>query len=375
VSAFEKQQTISNVHYGDESDPAISVALATGRIRLAGRDKGIQLGSEWCEEGADSPVSALEIAHRLGRMYGKDAVESVLEGMLVGPNRGWVQLALASLEDTPGAARDRANQAVQDQLPITGWLAALDHGAVLPVSPRSGQEIDTLTDSLLDTHVQFEPERFFRWFLEIRLWAAAGETVSLMRAEGRIPNDSWFHRWLRFCVTLVHPSTTIEALIGSLRDLSRSIEVFVGEPRVCDLYRLHGAIRMSFRMLLERLDESLWEEALNYLGAISDGTNTSLQRTRMGPLPIDALSEQCLEAADTQIKRAAAASVCSRLLAVDQRTNEYYDTHAGDLLILARIQAASGQQEAANASWREACTYLVAYGHHKDITIWELIDR
>ena len=121
-----------------------------------------------------------------------------------------------------------------------------------------------------------------------------------MRTEAHIPSDSWYRRWLRFCVTLVHPATTADDLIASVRELSKNIEVFVGDPRACDLYRLHGAIRMSFRRMLERLDDTRWEEALNYFATISDETNTSLQRARMGPLPVDALCELCLEAADSQ---------------------------------------------------------------------------
>lgn len=374
MDGYEVQKATSNTSYGNQSDSAISIALLTGHLRLAGKQEAIRVCSEWFCSPSEPPFHARDIAEILGRMYGVDAVESALQNMPALPRKGWILLALASLETCPVRSRDRANQAVSNQLPLSGWLQALKYGADIPSTPLTGQEIDALTDDVLDHRVQFEADRFYRWFLQIRLWASAGDTVSLMRTEARIPSDSWYRRWLRFCVTLVHPATTADDLIASVRELSQNIEVFVGDPRACDLYHLHGAIRMSFRGMLEQLDDARWEEALNYLATISDGTNTSLQKARMGPLPVDALSELCLEAADTSAKKAAASAICSRLLSAEERTNEYYDTHAADQLILARIQAASGQLDIAERSWREACTYLVAYGYRKDITLWELLD-
>jgi hypothetical protein len=374
MDGYEVQKASSNTSYGNESDSAISIALLTGHFRLAGKQEAIRVCSEWFCSPSEPPFHARDIAEILGRMYGVDAVESALQNMPTLPRKGWVLLALASLETSSERSRDRANQAVSSQLPLGGWLEALNYGATIPSTTLTGEQIDALTDDVLDHHVQFEPDRFHRWFLQIRLWASAGDTVSLMRTEARILTDSWFRRWLRFCVTLVHPATSADDLVASVRALSQNVEVFVGDPRACDLYKLHGAIRMSFRKMLERLDDTRWEEALNYLATISDETNTSLQRARMGPLPVDALSELCLEAADTLAKKATASAICSRLLSPEQRTNEYYDTHAADQLILARIQAASGQKDIAEKSWREACTYLVAYGQRKDITLWELLD-
>ncbi len=374
MAGYEVKEASSNTSYGNESDSAISIALLTRRLRLAGKEEAIRVCSEWFCSQSEPLFHARDIAEILGRMYGVDAVESAIQDMPALPRKGWVLLALASIEASPELSRHRANQAVSNQLPLGGWLEALNYGATIPSTPRTSEEIDALTDEVLDHHVQFEPDRFLSWFVQIRLWASAGDTVSLMRTEGRIPSDSWYRRWLRFCVTLVHPATSADDLIASVRALSQNVEVFVGDPRACDLYKLHGAIRMSFRTMLERLDDARWEDALNYLATISDETNTSLQRARMGPLPVDALSQLCLEAADTPAKKATASAICSRLLSAERRTNEYYDTHAADQLILARIQAASGQREIAEQSWREACTYLVAYGQRKDITLWELLD-
>ena len=303
MAYYEVQKASSNTSYGNESDSAISIALLTGHLRLAAKEEAIRVCSEWfCSQG-EPPFHPRDIAEILGRMYGVDAVESAIQNMPIGPRRGWVLLALASLETSPEVSRNRVNEAVSNQLPLGGWLEALKYGATVPSAPRTSEEIDALTDEVLDHRVQFEPDRFLRWFLQIRLWTLAGDTVSLMRTDSRIPNDSWYRRWLRFCVTLVHPATSPDDLIASVRTLSQNIEVFVGDQRACDLYKLHGAIRMSFRRMLERLDDNRWEEALNYLATISDETNTSLQRARMGPLPVDALSELCLEAADTPAKK------------------------------------------------------------------------
>ena len=97
-------------------------------------------------------------------MYGVDAVDSALQNMPAVPRKGWVLLALASLEASPERSRDRANQAVSSQLPFSGWLEALKYGADIPSILRTSEEIDALTDDVLDTMSNLSPIGFLDGF-------------------------------------------------------------------------------------------------------------------------------------------------------------------------------------------------------------------
>ena len=370
-SAHELAARNSNVQYPPDSRGALVEARIMGRLRIAGREEAISLCSEWLKH-QDFPLNARDLGVILGRMYGGDTVECLLQKFENGAARGWLFLALSSLSSGAEKKLEHARHAVQAGLPSQGWLEALDYGVDSESIPRRRRDLDSLTSAVLDSAVEFEPDRFIDWFTEIRF--SAKDPGRLMRAEGQIPSDSWFHRWLRYCITLVHPATSSDDLIEALRNLSTDIEVFAGKPRACDLFKLHDEIQLSFRRTLERLNESQWPKALEYLAAISRGTSTWLQGTRTGPLRADILLELCLSAADTAAKKTAATAACSSLLAPESRSNEYYDTHAIDQLLLVRLYAASGNRESCEASWGEACTYLAGYGQRKDITIWELLD-
>jgi hypothetical protein len=52
----------------------------------------------------------------------------------------------------------------------------------------------------------------------------------------------------------------------------------------------------------------------------------------------------------------------------------YYATLAVQSLHLAHVHKRVGATETAWSDWRNACTYLCAYGHRKDPTIFELLD-
>lgn len=370
-SAHELAARNSNVHYPPDSRGALVEARIMGRLRLAGREEAISLCLEWLKH-EDFPLNARDLGVILGRMYGADTVECVLQKFEHGASRGWLFLGLSSLSSGADKKLEYARHAVEAGLPSQGWLEALDCGVDPESLPRRRGDLDSLTSAVLESSVEFEPDRFIDWFTEIRF--STRDPVRLMRAESQIPSDSWFHRWLRYCITLVHPATTSDDLVEALRKLSTDIQVFAGKPRACDLFKLHDEIQLSFRRTLGRLNESQWPKALECLAAISRGTSTWLQGTRTGPLRADILLELCLSAADTATKKKAATAACSSLLAPESRSNEYYDTHALDQLLLVRLYAASADRELCEASWREACTYLAGYGQRKDITIWELLD-
>src|SRR6185295_17400039 len=99
-----------------------------------------------------------------------------------------------------------------------------------------------------------------------------------------------------------------------------------------------------------------------------------LQGSRSGPLRRDALLELCLGTANTPAKRSKASELGATLANSEDAASEYYDSHALDQLLLARLQATAGNSDLALKSWEKACNFLAAYGWRKDITIFEVLD-
>jgi len=374
IAAQREQERTENTMYGDEADRAIAAARLTGHLRLVGREKAIADCRIWLSSSDRPPLPHFDVATELGRMYGSEATQDIVASLPASTARAWTRLALAEMADTPALAQAEAERAIEDGLPVGGWRTCLRLGAAPAVFPKPHEDLDSLTEAVLEKGVEFDPGRVTRWLTEIALSAAVGSDDALRRAERRILPDTWYHKWLLFCLTLGRTGNQTEALLTSLRSLSDNTEVFKGEPRACDLLQLHGEIRSSFGDLLSRLDQDQWLQAFEALANICRRTTTYLRGSRCGPLTLDALLDLCHSTADTPQKRAAAARFGASLLTAGECAAEFYDTHAGDSLLLTRIHLASGEQTLAAGAWEDACRYLTGYGWRKDITVYEVLD-
>lgn len=307
-------------------------------------------------------------------MYGVDALMAVIDQVPARTARSWARLALAQILNDPDEAKVQANNAIRDGLPRSGWRACLNEGADPSLFSWDVVRLHELTAKVVAPGIHYQDGLLSQWLTEVQIAAAVGDAIALSGTEACVPTDTWFHRWLRFSLMLMHPESTQEDIVASLQDLGQDVEVFEGDPRVCDLYSFHGTIQRSFRDALSRLDDIRWGQALDALGEISSETSTWLQGARGGPLPLDALFELCFATCDSDAKKLSASNFGTRLLAPGRRGAEYYDTHAHDQLLLTRLHAASGKANEAEKAWHEACQYLVGYGQRKDITIYELLD-
>lgn len=374
LAAHDKQRQTDNTSYDSDSERALDSARLTGRMRLKGREASIRDCIEWLKSSERLPLHAADIALTLGGMYGSDTLLDVVDGLPLGERRAWVRFALMHLSEDADQARAHAESAIREGLPHSGWRSCLRAGADPGLFARDSSQLPHLTKSVLSDRIQFQEEALVDWLTEIELAAAIGDEGALLRAEASIPPDSWFRRWLRFCVTQCHPKSTADDMVASLHDLGRDIQVFQGDPRVCDLYGLHTEIQRTFRRALGDLDDDRWSSAAQELSRISAGTSTWLQGSRSGPLPVDSLLQLVMGTADTEAKLTAASGLGAQILSPELRGSELYDTHAQDSLMLARIHAAAGQRSLSEAAWFEACRYLAGYGWRKDITVYELLD-
>ncbi len=371
-AAYHQQRQTDNTIYSGDGG-AITEARLVGTLRIAGRDRSIELAVRWLASSDGPPVHPHELVWLVGDMYGFDAATSVTDSLERGEERAWGRVAAAHFAAELDTASALAEAALQDGLPREGIPDCLMLGVDPAFVPPSGTDLESLTREILTRAVRLEDNLLTRWLTELDVLGAKGDEAALFRVENLIPSDTWYHRWLRFAVAL-RRDLDDATVLSDLHRLSDEIEVFQGDPRVVDLYPILGDIRASFRQMLGRLDDEDWSTALDALVTIGAKTTTWLDGSRNGPLPIDALLALILEAANTEPKRRKASQVAAQLLEVGELGGEFYETHADDHFLLARVHAAAGNRELAERAWRTGCRYLSGYGWRKDITVYEVVD-
>ena len=91
-----------------------------------------------------------------------------------------------------------------------------------------------------------------------------------------------------------------------------------------------------------------------------------------GPVPPDELLEIAVSTAGPAGYAAAEAIVQAET--ENGAAGRYYSDLARYRMTGARLAITAGDRERAEALWADACRFLTAYGWHKDITIYELLD-
>jgi len=128
----------------------------------------------------------------------------------------------------------------------------------------------------------------------------------------------------------------------------------------------------TIRRAVTLLDDTDWEVGLQNLTEISEVITTTFQGELGGPIPPDELLEIAVSTATPA--RHAAAEAIVRAEMETGAAGRYYSDLAAYRMIGARLAIAAGDAERARTLWADACRFLTAYGWHKDITIYELLD-
>ena len=250
-----------------------------------------------------------------------------------------------------GASSDRAREPIGDIRSLTIEIAALEHA---------------------------DDERTWQWILAVALTALVDPTT-LRTARNSIRIDGWYTAWIRFVIDLflanAHPHGSPEKetlLLDGLRDLSSETDPFRGAIRTCDLYSIRSQISSIWMKTIDSLSGTATiSQAIEYLCQISTSTTTTLQGSPNGPLPVDDLVTLCERLLNRgEIRPFIVTTIQRQLKRVE---SSLYEVQAGIEMRLAAIHA-EDQDEDAQSHWQRACQCLCAYGFHKDITIFELIN-
>jgi hypothetical protein len=406
-----------NTAYGEASDRAVELAWMRGRLRLSSmvdlRDPGEQSPSladagsthtaeggtpgeqwdlaapiDWARlaariEHADLPMS--EVIDAVVDTYGSDGVIDLIHAL---KKPGEACLAYAEKLATQVPSEEAFPS------PRTWAVAAVAHGVragsihrVLKLGVRPGSVANQLTavarERLLDLtravqepSIQFDKNGNLDAWLDAATLAAYLDEDALRIAEVLIAGEGWYRCWLRFALALSKAegaSTEKSQLaLNALRLLTEDLRPFAGDPRACDLYSLRGAIHDTITRAIHLLEDANWEEGLKILDTVSSSITTTLSGELGGPVAPDFLLRLAVETATPRRYRAAEALIGDEIAKGSAR--RYYSDLAEYRLVAARLALSAEDMERAAALWREACEFLTAYGYHKDITIYEVLD-
>ena len=408
MTAFRREQEADIAHAGAGTDGAVYVAWLRGRFRLAAlsQKKGhISLSRLAPSQGTEDPIPDPHAPLPWGKLASdldkgllppRDVVDALLDTL--GPSA--VTRLIEKLA-SPGAACLAVAEAIAAGLasdPDHDVLYWANRAAAVGVPPGcvhrlmalgvdvlgsarepiggARQRLHDSTRQVQNASVASRPEVVGQW-LDACFIAARNDSIGLASAEALISGPGWYTCWLRFTIALVFAETKpadcrSRASLNALRILLEVQDPFLGKPRACDLYKLHGLIDQNIHRAVLLLDDPDWKEAIQILGRVSAKISTTLSGELGGPLPSDRLLHLVVDTSTSGRQ-----SVAQEILDTEIETGgagRYYSDLAEYQLIAARLLLKAGDPIDAERRWHKACRLLVGYGWHKDSTVYELLD-
>jgi hypothetical protein len=409
---YLREKDNDNTSYGEASDRAVALAWMRGRLRLSAInshselenyatlnevntqqrdsedvDKKLDLNApinwsrfaEWVKE-ADLPI--IQVLNAIDDTYGWGGFTCFVEEL---ENPGEAYLVLAeklaskqSVDNESGSPRLWGYAAFAHGLPGGLIHRLLKLGIELEddTVTYTRQQLLDLTIQVQERSIQFETEPISVW-LDACALAAHLDPLGLNTAEALIVGEGWYRCWLRFVLALTRAEAAESTNRGSivleaLQLLKDDLNPFSGDPRSCDLYRLHETISATLKRAMNMLDDEQWERGLIFLNEVSNSITTTLFREVGGPIPPDLLLRIAVEGATHTRHRVA------EVLLEDEiekgAGGRYYADLAEYRLLAARLALSTDDRERAQDLWQKACLFLTAYGWRKDTTIYEVLD-
>ena len=407
MTAYSREAADANTAYEEASDRAVATAWLRGRLRLASLNGHTTTSSHPVtapNSDADDDrhlyarINTETLAKHLDEtgLPAADVVQGILDTLglptllellpkLARP--GTIYLALAE-----AAAAGAVPDAVGRALPWASQAAAcgVHPGHIfrlmalgVTVDDLAPEPVEYAQELLLELtgHVQApslggDSDRVGTW-LDACTVAARRDSPGLAAAERTLDGPGWYTCWLRFAIALVRAEVEAadrqsSAALRALRILTEVREPFLGEPRACDLYPIHGLIHTTIERAVALLDDRAWREGLDCLHRVCDAISTTIDGELGGPVRRDRLLHLAVETA-TPARRTAARDFITREIATGG-AGRYYSDLAEYHLVAARLSVVANDVVEARGHWTDACRLLVAYGWHKDTTVYEVLD-
>jgi hypothetical protein len=257
----------------------------------------------------------------------------------------------------------------------------VEQGAPLDQALRHAQSLASLNLAILSTRGIVNAPAVSQWVASARLLARnASAASSLADERKRLEGIGWYKCWLRFALagalaeSAAAQGTTYD-ITAVFDELLVDTHPFTGSPRACDLYAIQSLITKSLQRALRLVQTpEEWQHAIAAVSEARSGTATQLDREDSGPISASSYFSILLEHASTPGASPLIVQTMERELANEEKGGTYYSNHAAYRLRLARLHAHTSNRLRAVDHWREASVFLLGYGFHKDIALFDVID-
>ena len=411
MHAFAKEADDDNTIYGEHSDRAVAIAWLRGRLRLvslshaAHADPDPNLSWTHVRKHNDArpnlyaPIDTERVAKHLNetQLPAAEVCEAILQTLGLPTlldllpklaRRGTFYLALAELT-ADGIVPDSGNDALRWASEAAAYgvqpgqnFRLIELGirptdlAIAPSVSQARTLLLDLTRSVQNSPLGTDAAHVGEW-IDACTVAARTDAFGLSAAEATLDGPGWYNCWLRFTIALViveleEPDSRPDSVLQALHILTEVQDPFLGEPRACDLYSIHGFIHMTIERAVTLLDDRTWAEGLACLHRVCDTISTTIDGEIGGPIRRDNLLHLTVRTA-TPARWTAARDFILREIETGG-SGRYYSDLAEYHLVAARLALVVDNAAEARRHWDDACKLLVAYGWHKDTTIYEVLD-
>ena len=368
----------------DSENLDAAIAQFHGRLRIDGPVEIFPRLVRYLNNTANPPEDYLiRISHRYIQFAGKELTSQLLNKVAVSQKiRAILELEFARVLKEHGdlpAFSEVVSNLIRHDIPIDTAHALLCLGGDVELLKQryvnwKTQEInlDTTPPNGRDAQAT-------------ELWVASVGTIAHIAKEAleviaqKIKFGGWYGLWLHYVIALSRieveakydAGSAARDIMAAFQELAKDISPFEGDPRACDLYPIWSLIHSTVDRGLSLVQtEEQWITAAKLLAKISYGTTTYLQGGQSGPLIPEALANiimpypwhsRVIEILEEQVEHA-------------ERHGEFYSVHASHEMFLCRVLQASGQHGQALEHWRRATQFMCAYGWHKDIALFDLLE-
>ncbi|MDX8031741.1 ATP-binding protein [Lentzea sp. BCCO 10_0856] len=385
LPAFAKWQESNTTDYGSESSRAVALSWVRGQLRQ------VSTGATPVQTQRDRIARFLNDTDLLP----DDVIPIVADVIGIEPTSELVDhlespaaAALALAEVARHSTDPRASRLLARLVPLATQqhLPGNAHRLIgLGATPESidtssvsemRASLMTLTQDVTSPNALHDEDTVPTWLDRCAVAARRDPTI-LPTVEGMLDGEGWYRCWLRFALALVETEAAVgdqaQRALKALRYLAGDLNPFAGKPRACDLYPIHGHIEETVCRAVAMLDDAAWPVALTILHEVTEGVGVSLRGQDAGPITPDFLLTLAIDATTTPSRRPATQMLIDKAL-VEGGGRRYYSTLAEYRLMAARFALDGGDRSQAENFWNEACRLMTAYGFHKDITIYEVLD-
>lgn len=226
-----------------------------------------------------------------------------------------------------------------------------------------------------------EAQNIETWMASMRFCAQSTVGEAVFKSEiNRVQGVGWYRCWLRYVLELSIAEFNSQVktpldICSIFSILSEDVHPFVGSPRACDLYRIHGAIKSSLALglsLIKTSDE--WTNILKIIQHVSSSISTRIDQEDGGPLSVGTIIDLLLPYVTSEVAGQAVCEVIEEQIKFLNVQGTYYSTHATYSMQRALMEKKIGLQKTAIESWDEVGVYLTGYGWRKDITLFDVIE-